>query len=157
MKFDNNGNLFAAAGGNNARVIKISSDGEIKEILKTEEQHAMSLYFDRKNNKMYVGTAGRGLVLCIDLSTNLENPSYSVVYDTAENEVYAITMDNIGNLYFGTATRQPAYLILPSIIDGDKRPDEADKEFRNSLYSSISISSVKRVSKLFTELILMVL
>ena len=154
MKFDNNGNLFAAAGGNNARVIKISSDGEIKEILKTEEQHAMSLYFDSKNNKMYVGTAGRGLVLCIDLSTNLENPSYSVVYDTAENEVYAITMDNIGNLYFGTATRQPAYLILPSIIDGDKRPDESDKEFRNSLYRADANGTVQRLFFLNQTLVL---
>ena len=154
MKFDNNGNLFAAAGGNNARVIKISSDGEIKEILKTEEQHAMSLYFDSKNNKMYVGTAGRGLVLCIDLSTNLENPSYSVVYDTAENEVYAITMDNIGNLYFGTATREPAYLMLPSIIDGDKRPNESDKEFRNSLYKADTNGTVQRLFFLNQTLVL---
>ena len=104
--------------GNNARVLKISSNGNITEILKTEEQHAMSLYFDSKSNKLYIGTAGRGLVLSVDLSTNLENPSYKTIYDTAQNEVYAITMDNIGNLYFGTATREPSYLILPSIIDG---------------------------------------
>ena len=68
MKFDNNGNLYAAAGGNNARVLKISSNGNITEILKTEEQHAMSLYFDSKSNKLYIGTAGRGLVLSVDLS-----------------------------------------------------------------------------------------
>ena len=154
MKFDNNGNLFVAAGGNNARVLKITSDGDIKEILKTDEQHAMSLYFDSKNHKLYVGTAGRGLVLCIDLATNLENPSHKVVYDTAENEVYAITMDNIGNLYFGTSTRQPAYLILPSIIDGDKRPDESENEFRNSLYKADTNGTVQRLFFLNQTLVL---
>ena len=79
MKFDANGNLYLAAGGNNARVLKVSvNDGKITEILKTEEQHAMSLYYYKKQNKLYVGTAGRGLVLYIDLSTNVENPSYNV-------------------------------------------------------------------------------
>lgn len=145
MKFDNNGNLYAAAGGNNARVLKISSNGNITEILKTEEQHAMSLYFDSKNNKLYIGTAGRGLVLSVDLSTNLENPSYKTVYDTAQNEVYAITMDNIGNLYFGTATREPSYLILPSIIDGGKSTDDSAKEFRNSLYKADTNGTVQRL------------
>lgn len=145
MKFDNNGNLYAAAGGNNARVLKISSNGNITEILKTEEQHAMSLYFDSKNNKLYIGTAGRGLVLSVDLSTNLENPSYKTVYDTAQNEVYAITMDNIGNLYFGTATREPSYLILPSIIDGGKSADDSVKEFRNSLYKADTNGTVQRL------------
>ncbi len=145
MKFDNNGNLYAAAGGNNARVLKISSNGNITEILKTEEQHAMSLYFDSKNNKLYIGTAGRGLVLSVDLSTNLENPSYKTVYDTAQNEVYAITMDNIGNLYFGTATREPSYLILPSIIDGEKLADDSAKEFRNSLYKADTNGTVQRL------------
>ncbi|WP_300369881.1 sugar-binding protein [Brachyspira sp.] len=154
MKFDDNGNLFVAAGGNNARVLRISADGKIREILKTEEQHAMSLFYDKNNNKLYVGTAGRGLVLCIDLSTNLENPSYNVLYDTAENEVYAITVDNIGNLYFGTATRQPAYLILPSIIDGDKRPDEREKEFRNSLYKADTNGTVQRLFFLNQTLVL---
>mgnify|MGYP004629807457 FL=1 len=145
MKFDNNGNLYAAAGGNNARVLKISSNGNITEILKTEEQHAMSLYFDSKSNKLYIGTAGRGLVLSVDLSTNLENPSYKTVYDTAQNEVYAITMDNIGNLYFGTATREPSYLILPSIIDGGKLADDSAKEFRNSLYKADTNGTVQRL------------
>ncbi|WP_297278024.1 sugar-binding protein [uncultured Brachyspira sp.] len=145
MKFDNNGNLFLAAGGNNARVLKVSPDGNVEEILKTDEQHAMSLYFDNKTNKLYVGTAGRGLVLCIDLATNFASPSYNVVYDTAENEVYAITMDNTGNLYFGTATREPAYLLLPSIIDSDKRPDESEKEFRNSLYKADANGTVQRL------------
>lgn len=145
MKFDNNGNLYAAAGGNNARVLKISSNGNITEILKTEEQHAMSLYFDSKSNKLYIGTAGRGLVLSVDLSTNLENPSYKTVYDTAQNEVYAITMDNIGNLYFGTATREPSYLILPSIIDGGKLSDDSAKEFRNSLYKADTNGTVQRL------------
>ena len=145
MKFDNNGNLYAAAGGNNARVLKISSNGNITEILKTEEQHAMSLYFDSKSNKLYIGTAGRGLVLSVDLSTNLENPSYKTVYDTAQNEVYAITMDNIGNLYFGTATREPSYLILPSIIDGGKLTDDSAKEFRNSLYKADTNGTVQRL------------
>lgn len=145
MKFDNNGNLYAAAGGNNARVLKISSNGNITEILKTGEQHAMSLYFDSKSNKLYIGTAGRGLVLSVDLSTNLENPSYKTVYDTAQNEVYAITMDNIGNLYFGTATREPSYLILPSIIDGGKLADDSAKEFRNSLYKADTNGTVQRL------------
>lgn len=145
MKFDNNGNLYAAAGGNNARVLKISSNGNITEILKTEEQHAMSLYFDSKSNKLYIGTAGRGLVLSVDLATNLENPSYKTVYDTAQNEVYAITMDNIGNLYFGTATREPSYLILPSIIDGGKLADDSAKEFRNSLYKADTNGTVQRL------------
>ena len=154
MKFDNNGNLFAAVGGNNARILRITSDGNIKEILKTDEQHAMSLFYDKTNNKLYVGTAGRGLVLSIDLSTNLENPSYNVLYDTAENEVYAITMDNIGNLYFGTSTRQPSYLLLPSIIDGDKRPDESENEFRNSLYKADTNGTVQRLFFLNQTLVL---
>ena len=145
MKFDNNGNLYAAAGGNNARVLKISSSGNITEILKTDEQHAMSLYFDSKNNKLHVGTAGRGLVLVIDLATNSENPSSKTLYDTAQNEVYAITMDNIGNLYFGTATREPSYLILPSIIDGGKSADDSAKEFRNSLYKADANGTVQRL------------
>ena len=145
MKFDNNRNLYAAAGGNNARVLKITSAGNITEILKTDEQHAMSLYFDSKNNKLYVGTAGRGLVLAIDLATNLENPSSKTLYDTAQNEVYAITMDNIGNLYFGTATREPSYLILPSIIDGGKSADDSAKEFRNSLYKADTNGTVQRL------------
>lgn len=154
MKFDNNGNLYAAAGGNNARVLKISSNGNITEILKTEEQHAMSLYFDSKSNKLYIGTAGRGLVLSVDLSTNLENPSYKTVYDTAQNEVYAITMDNIGNLYFGTATREPSYLILPSIIDGGKLADDSAKEFRNSLYKADTNGTVQRLFFLNQTLVL---
>lgn len=146
MKFDANGNLYLAAGGNNARVLKVSAaDGEITEILKTEEQHAMSLYYDKNQNRLYVGTAGRGLVLYIDLSTNVENPSYNVLYDTAQNEVYAITMDNIGNLYFGTATREPSYLILPSIIDSGKTVEDSDKEFRNSLYKADTNGTVQRL------------
>lgn len=145
MKFDNTGNLYAAAGGNNARVLKISADGNITEILKTEEQHAMSLYFDSKKNKLYIGTAGRGLVLSLDLATNSENIAFKTLYDTAQNEVYAITMDNIGNLYFGTATREPYYLILPSIIDGGKQADDRDREFRNSLYRADTNGTVQRL------------
>lgn len=154
MKFDDKGNLFAAAGGNNAKVLRITSDGNIREIVKTDEQHAMSLLYDDNGNKLYVGTAGRGLVIVIDLSTNLENPSYNVLYDTGENEVYAITMDNIGNLYFGTSTRQPAYLILPSIIDGDKKVDERDNEFKNSLYKADTNGTVQRLFFLNQTLVL---
>ncbi len=145
MKFDKNDNLYLACGGDNARVLKVSANGSVSQVIKTDEQHAMSLYYDSKNNVMYVGTAGRGLVLSIDLSTNKENPTHKVVHDTAQNEVYAITMDNIGNLYFGTATREASYLILPSILDGNKKPNERDKEFRNSLYKADSKGTVQRL------------
>ena len=145
MKFDNNDNLYLACGGDNARVLRVSANGNITQLMKTDEQHAMSLYFDSKNNRMYVGTAGRGLILYIDLSTNKENPIYKVVHDTAQNEVYAITMDNIGNLYFGTSTREPSYLILPSILDGSKKANERDNEFKNSLYKADSKGTVQRL------------
>lgn len=144
MKFDNAGNLYIACGGDFARVLRVSSNGDIKEILKTEEQHAMSLYFDSSNNKLYIGTAGRGLILYIDLASNSTQISkYKVLYDTAQNEVYAITMDNIGNLYFGTATRESSYLLLPSIIDGERKREDA--EFRNSLYKADTNGAVQRL------------
>lgn len=150
MKFDGSGNLYLAAGGNNARILKVIPNGEIIEVLKTEEQHAMSLYYDDKNDELYIGTAGRGLVLKL----NLQTVEYKVVYDTAESEVHTITMDNIGNLYFGTATREPSFLILPSLIDVDRTGQkEQNKAFRNSLYRADTNGTVQRLFYLNQNLV----
>lgn len=150
MKFDSNNNLYLAAGGNSARVLKVTPDGNIAQVLKTEEQHAMSLYYDLKKDTLYIGTAGRGLVLALNLKT-LE---YNVLYDTAESEVHTITMDNIGNIYFGTATREPSFLILPSLIDMDRMGQrEQNRAFRNSLYKADTNGTVQRLFFLNQNLI----
>lgn len=142
IKFDKNGDILIATGGNGARILKSTKDGKITELLKTEETHAMSLCYDETNNVLYVGTAGRGLVLKV----NPVDGKYSILYDTAESEVHTVTMDKKGNIYFGTSLRENASLILPSIIDGNRAEGQQNgRQFRNSLYRANKNGSVQRL------------
>lgn len=144
MEFDNNNNLYASTGGNNARVLNISTtDGASTEIIKNNETHAVTLHYDNMTDTFYVGTSGRGLLLELDTA----NKSYTVVYDTGEKEVHTITTDKIGNVYFGTSAREKSSAILPSIIDSQNgNKDMTQKMFRNSLYK---VDDRKVVQRLF--------
>ena len=144
MEFDSNNNLYASTGGNNARVLNISTtDGTSTEIIKNNETHAVTLHYDSMTDTFYVGTSGRGLLLELDIP----NKSYTVVYDTGEKEVHTITTDKIGNVYFGTSAREKSSAILPSIIDSQSASkDITQKMFRNSLYK---VNDRKVVQRLF--------
>lgn len=141
MEFDENGNLYVATGGENAKILSVSESGVIEEIITTEEVHAITLYYNKLDKMFYVGTAGRGLLLKVDVL----GKSYTVIYDTGESEVHTITSDNIGNIYFGTATRENPSFILPSLVDTQKPTKESDRQFRNSFYKVNKNLAVQRL------------
>lgn len=150
IKLDNDDNIYLATGGDNARVLSITKDGKVEEIITTEETHAVALHYDNMKDTFYVGTSGRGLLLEVDV----KNKSYSVIYDTAEGEVHTITTDKLGNIYFGTANREKSNAILPSVIDAQNgQAQEKNKTFRNSLYKVNNENVVQRLFFLTQKLV----
>ena len=150
IKLDNNDNIYLATGGDNARVLSVTEDGVVEEIITTDETHAVTLHYDNMKDTFYVGTSGRGLLLEIDV----KNKSYSVIYDTAEGEVHTITTDNLGNIYFGTANREKSENILPSVIDAQNGQAQGKSNaFRNSLYKVDNEQVVQRLFFLTQKLV----
>lgn len=140
MKFDKAGNLLISTGGEFASVISVAKDGTTKELFKNNENHAVALYYNEAKNSVYIGTAGEGLVL----ELNIDTLKYTVVYDTQEKEVHAITVDKQGNIYFGTSTREDPSVTLPTQIDTQAKDAQA-KTFRNSLYRADKRGVVQRL------------
>ena len=166
MEFDENGALYIAVGGKNARILVLEDISKLidlsfdknsnilndkpsfKEIMLLNEMHAMDLSFDKNSNTMYVGTAGRGLLLSIN-----DDYSYNVIYDTAEGEVHSVAMNSDGDVFFGTADREKNE-ILSKISGGDNNSQNgANKLFKNSLYKANGGNVVQKIFNLSQTLV----
>jgi len=91
------GNLYAATGPE-GQLFEIKPDGSHSVILDSDENNLLSLASDGKDT-LYVGTDPDGLVFRVNRKTH----ESFVLYDAAESEVGALTLDAKGNLFVGTA------------------------------------------------------
>ncbi len=151
MIFDNSGNLYIATGGNGAKVLVLKNDTTLNdrksfiEIPILNEMHTMDLSLDEKNNVVYLGTSGSGLLIKLN-----NNNSYEVVYDTSEKEVHSIVVNSEGDVFFGTANREENDIIAKLSSGGNSSKENL---FKNSLYKANRNGAVQKLFNLTQTLI----
>ncbi len=152
MIFDNNGNLYIATGGTGAKVLLLENGKTLTdkksftEISILNEMHSMSLSLDEKNNNIYVGTSGSGLLIKLN-----DKNGYDVVYDTSEKEVHSIVVNSEGDVFFGTANREENDIIAK--LSGSSGGGIETKLFKNSLYKANKNGAVQKLFNLTQTLI----
>lgn len=151
MIFDNSGNLYVATGGSGAKVLvlengaTLSDKSSFKHVEIINESHVMDLSLDEKNNKVYLGTSGSGLLVKLN-----DSYGYDVLYDTSEKEVHSIVINSEGDVFFGTANREENDIIAQLSGAGNTNRDNI---FKNSLYKSNKNGAVQKLFNLTQTLI----
>src|ERR1700676_3542805 len=95
IKADAKGNLYAA-GGSNAKVLRIDSSGKSTSIFESMELAAQALAIDAAGN-LFVGTSPDGKVYKVTTSGQS-----SVFFDPKAKYIWDLAMDRDGTLYVAT-------------------------------------------------------
>jgi hypothetical protein len=90
------GEVYAATGPN-GQVFQIHPDGSHVELYKSDENNITSMISDGKD-LLYLGTDPDGLVIRLNRKT--KEPF--ILYNAAESEITALSLDDSGNLYAAT-------------------------------------------------------
>ncbi len=85
--------VYAATGGPEGRVFRVNAAGQAEVYFKSEEPHLVSVAIG-KNNEVYAGSSGKGLLYAIKGPGRAE-----VLYDFAGQEVKAIAVAPDGAVY----------------------------------------------------------
>jgi hypothetical protein len=94
-KIDSRGNLYAA-GGSNAKVVKVDAAGKMTTVFESTELAAQALAIDRKDN-VYVGTSPDGKIYKVT-----PDGQKSVFYDPQVKYIWALAIAADGTLYAAT-------------------------------------------------------
>ncbi len=109
------GSLFAATGPSGA-VYRISGIGKGRSVLKSGDQHIISLALDRSGN-LLAGSSGKGLIYQVAPSGEV-----SILYDSQMKDIRSILVDRENNLYVAAFTMQsPGELPSPLLPPQDGR------------------------------------
>ncbi|MBM3240364.1 hypothetical protein FJZ31_29120 [Candidatus Poribacteria bacterium] len=163
LVFDNAGNLYAGT-GTNGKIYKITPDGQNSVLYDSETTHIMSLHYSpllggvgvgSDQNVLYAGSEGNGIIYKIPLPPLGKGDNKitlaghaSVVYDTNEKEIHALTMDPHGNLYAAaTSGKMPGEEQRRELPPPPGPGGEAPKEKESSIYK---VTPDGVVSKLWT-------
>ncbi len=109
------GNIYAAA-GSPARVYRITPDGQTTTIFEPQELQVQSLVA-AKNGIVYAATAPDGKIYRLAAgkaagkTTPSESWSASVYFDPGAKYIWALTLDNAGNLYAATGDHGEIYKV----------------------------------------------
>lgn len=102
MATRDDGQQLVLATGPEGKVLGVSVDGEVEELLDAAQANVLCLA-EGDDGEVYAGTDTDGLVYRIDA-----DGTAFVVYDAAEPEIGAILFAEDGNVYFGTADAEQA-------------------------------------------------
>jgi sugar lactone lactonase YvrE len=106
LQLDSRGRLYAA-GGPNAKVVRLDSAGKPTTVFESSELAAQAIAFDSRNN-LYVGTSPDGKIYRVT-----PDGRESVFFDTKTKYIWAIAIDRDGNLFVGTGDQGKVFVVPP--------------------------------------------
>jgi len=106
VRADSKGRIYAA-GGSNARVVRIESNGEAKMVFESQELAAQALAIDAKDN-LYVGTSPDGKVYKVTPAGES-----SVFFEPNTKYIWDLKLDSSGTLYVATGDRGEIFAVTP--------------------------------------------
>jgi hypothetical protein len=106
LQLDSHGNVYAA-GGSNAKVIKVDAAGRMSTFFESSELAAQTLTIDRKDN-VYVGTSPDGKIYKVT-----PEGQKSVYFDPQAKYIWALTMSPDGTLYAATGENGKIFSVSP--------------------------------------------
>lgn len=106
VRADSKGRIYAA-GGSNARVVRIETNGEAKTVFESQELAAQALAIDAKDN-LYVGTSPDGRVYKVTPAGDS-----SVFFETNTKYIWDLELDSAGTLYIATGDRGEVFAVTP--------------------------------------------
>jgi sugar lactone lactonase YvrE len=106
IRADSKGNLFAA-GGSNAKVLRLDAAGKITTVFESQELAAQALALDAAGN-LYVGTSPDGKVYKVTPSGQS-----SVFFDPKTKYIWDLAMDKDGTLYVATGDTGKIFVVAP--------------------------------------------
>ena len=101
---DGRGGLYAATGGEQGRILRISSKGKAEEVYRSSDHNIVAL-IRQPDGRLYAGTDENGLVYRVDADGKAQ-----VLYDAPESEIHALAAAPGGVLY-------------AAAMSGDARPE----------------------------------
>ncbi|MGH9593546.1 MAG: two-component regulator propeller domain-containing protein, partial [Bryobacteraceae bacterium] len=106
IRADSRGNLFAA-GGSNAKVLRLDATGKTTTVFESQELAAQALAVDAAGN-LYVGTSPDGKVYKVTPSGQS-----SVYFDPKTKYIWDLAMDKDGTLYVATGDTGKIFVVAP--------------------------------------------
>lgn len=106
IRADSKGNLYAA-GGSNAKVLRIDSSGKVTSVFDSSELAAQALALDAAGN-LYVGTSPDGKVYKVTPAGHS-----SVFFDPKTKYIWDLAMDKDGTLYVATGDTGKIFSVAP--------------------------------------------
>lgn len=106
LRFDSRGNLYAA-GGSNAKVLRIDPAGKATTIFESGELTAQALAVDSRDN-IYVGTSPDGKVYKISASGEKK-----VFFEPKTKYTWDLIADSRGTLYVATGDKGQIFAVTP--------------------------------------------
>src|SRR5215469_13711573 len=104
LRLDSRGRLYAA-GGPNAKVIRLDDAGKATTVFESPELAAQAIAFDAKDN-LYVATSPDGKVYKVT-----PDGQKSVFFDPKTKYIWAIQIDRQGNLFVGTGDKGEVFVV----------------------------------------------
>jgi WD40 repeat protein len=106
LRLDSRDRLYAA-GGPNAKVIRLDDAGKPTTVFESSELAAQAIAFDAKDN-LYVGTSPDGKVYKVT-----PDGQKSVFFDPKTKYIWAIEIDRAGDLFVGTGDKGEVFAVSP--------------------------------------------
>lgn len=104
LAVDSHGRLFAA-GGSNAKVLRLDASGKVTSVFESPELEAQALAVDAHDN-VYVGTSPDGKVYKIT-----PEGQHSVFFEPKAKYIWALAFDREGFLYVATGDKGEVYVV----------------------------------------------
>ncbi len=104
LRLDSKGNLYAA-GGTNAKVLRIDSAGKVTTVFESEELTAQAIALD-KNDNLYVATSPDGKVYKVT-----PNGQKTVFFDPKAKYIWDLALGTDGTLYVATGDAGKIYSV----------------------------------------------
>jgi len=106
LRVDSHGQVYAA-GGSNAKVMRLDGAGKSTTIFESPELAAQDIVLDAKDN-LYVATSPDGKIYRVT-----PDGQKSVLFDPKTKYIWALAMDTRGNLFAGTGDTGEVFVISP--------------------------------------------
>lgn len=106
LRADSKGNLYAA-GGSNAKVLRINATGKVTTVFQSPELAAQALAIDRAGN-LYVGTSPDGKVYKVT-----PDGKSSVLFDPKTKYIWDLALAPSGTLYVATGDTGKIFAVAP--------------------------------------------
>lgn len=106
LAVDSHGRLYAA-GGSDAKVVRIDASGKATSVFDSSELEAQALAISKQDD-VYVGTSPDGKVYKIT-----PEGQHSVFFDPKSKYIWALAFDAKGNLFIATGDKGEVFVVAP--------------------------------------------